>query len=103
MSRYLFSFVTRARPFRLFYALRVTPKTALNFCWAVGRSRGSHTNLTLPLQFRYLGLPFPTLLRPVGHPQNSLKFWLVSWSVSRSDGWSVSRSVGWSVSHGEVT
>jgi hypothetical protein len=31
MSRCLFSFITRARPFRPFYALRVTPKTALNF------------------------------------------------------------------------
>jgi hypothetical protein len=40
----------------------------------VGRSRGSHMNLTLPLQFRHPGPPFPTLLRPAGHPQNSLKF-----------------------------
>jgi hypothetical protein len=44
-------------------------------------------NVTLPLQFRHPGPPFPTLLRPVGHPQNGLKFW-----------W-----VGWSVGHGEVT
>jgi hypothetical protein len=58
----------------------------------------------LPLQFRYLGPPFPTLLRPVGHPQNSLKFWSVSWSVSWLDGWSVSRSVGQSRgSHMNVT
>jgi hypothetical protein len=48
---------------------------------SVGRSRGSLTNVTLPLQF-CLGPPFPTLLRPAGHPQNSLKFW----SVGRSQG-----------------
>jgi hypothetical protein len=100
-SRCLFSFVTRAQPSRPFYALWATPKTALNFgwsvgrsvCWSVGcsvgRSRGSHTNVTLPLQFLHLGLPFPTLLRPAGHPQNGLKFW----SVGRSIGRSVGRSV----------
>jgi hypothetical protein len=48
----LFSFVTWARPFRPFYALRATPKTALNFGRSVGRSRGSHTNVMLPLQFQ---------------------------------------------------
>jgi hypothetical protein len=64
-----------------FYALRATPKMALNFGWSVSRSRGSHTNVTLPLQFRHQGPPFPTLLRPTGHPQNGLKFWLVGWSV----------------------
>jgi hypothetical protein len=94
----LFSFVTRAHPFRPFYALWTTPKTALNFGWSVGRSvgrlvgwsvsqsvgqsRGSHTNVMLPLQFLNPGLPFPTLLRPAGHPQNGLKFW----SVGRSWG-----------------
>jgi hypothetical protein len=76
-SRCLFSFVTRARPSRPFHALRDTPKTALNFGrlvgWSVGRSWASHTNLTLPLQFRHPGLPFLTLLRPAGHPQNALK------------------------------
>jgi hypothetical protein len=91
MSRCLFSFVTWARPSRPFYALRATPKTALNFGrsvgWLVCRSQGSHTNVTLPLQFCHPGLPFPTLLRPAGHPQNSFKFWLVG------------RLVG----HGEVT
>jgi hypothetical protein len=69
------------------------PKTALNFGRlvgqsvgrSVGRSQGSHTNVTLPLQFRHLGLPFPTLLRPPGHPQNGLKFRLVGWLV----GWLV--------------
>jgi hypothetical protein len=71
---------------------------------SVGRTRGSHTNIMLPLQFCYPGPPFPTLLRPVGHPQNSLKFWLVGWSVSWSVGWSVSQSVGQSRgSHTNVT
>jgi hypothetical protein len=46
-------------------------------------------NFSLPLQFRHPGPPFPTLLRPMGHPQNSLKFWLVGWSVSLLVGWSV--------------
>jgi hypothetical protein len=68
-----------------FYAVRATPKTGLNFGWLVGwlvgRSRGSHTNVTLPLQFRHQGSPFPTLLRPAGYPQNGLKFWLVGRSV----------------------
>ena len=77
----LFSFVTQARPSRPFYALRATPKTALNFGrlvgWLVCRSQGSHTNVTLPLQFRHPGPPFPTLLRPAGHHQNGLKFWSV--------------------------
>jgi predicted RNA binding protein YcfA (HicA-like mRNA interferase family) len=50
--------------------------------WSVRRSRGSHTNITLPLQFRHPGLPFLTLLRPAGHPQNDLKFWLVGRSVT---------------------
>jgi hypothetical protein len=81
MSRCLFSFVTRACPSRPFYALQATPKTALNFGRSVGRlvcrSQGSHMNVTLPLQFCHPGLPFPTLLRPGGHPQNSFKFWLV--------------------------
>jgi hypothetical protein len=61
-------------------------------------------NVRLSLQFRYPGPSFPTLLRPVGHPQNSLKFWLVGWLVSRSVGWLVSRSVGQSRgSHTNVT
>jgi hypothetical protein len=76
----LFSFVTWARPSRPFYTLQATPKTALNFSWlvgwlvgrSVGRSRGSHTNVTLPLQFRHPGPPFPTFLRSAGHPQNGL-------------------------------
>jgi hypothetical protein len=101
MSRCLFSFVTRACPSRTFYALRATPKTALDFGWlvsrsvgrSVGQSRGSHTNVTLPLQFRHQGPPFPTLLCPAGHPENSLQFWSVSRSVGRSVGWSVGRSV----------
>jgi hypothetical protein len=87
MLRCLFSFVTRARPSRPFYPLRTTPKLAFNFGWSVGRPQGSHTNITLPLQFHHPGPPFPTLLRPARHPQNDLKFWLVG------------RSVG----HGEVT
>jgi hypothetical protein len=95
MLRCLFSFVTRARPSRPFYALRATPKTSLYVGRSVGRlvcrSQGSHTNVTLPLQFRHPGLPFPTLLRPAGHPQDSFKFWLVG------------RLVGRSVGHGEVT
>jgi hypothetical protein len=70
----------------------------------VGRSQGSHTNVRLPLQFRYPGPSFPTLLCPVGHPQNSLKFWLVGWSVSWLVGWLVNRSVGQSRgSHTNVT
>jgi hypothetical protein len=93
-SRCLFSFVTRARPSRPFYTLRAIPKTALNFGRSVGRSWGSHTNVTLPLQFHHPGPLFPTLLRPAGHSQNGLKFWLVGWSVD----WSVGRSVGRSVS-----
>jgi hypothetical protein len=40
-------------------------------------------NVTLLLQFRHPGPPFPTLLRPAGHPQNGLKFWLVGRSVGR--------------------
>jgi hypothetical protein len=40
MSRCLFSFFTRARPSRPFYALRATPKLALNFGWSVVRSVG---------------------------------------------------------------
>jgi hypothetical protein len=87
MSRCLFSFVTRTRPSRPFYALRANPKTALNFDRSVGWSQGSHTNVMLPLQFCHPGLPFQTLLRPAGHPQNSFKFW----------------SVGRSVGHGKVT
>jgi hypothetical protein len=43
-------------------------------------------NVTLPLQFCHPGTPFPTLLRPVGHPQIGLKFWLVGSSVGRSWG-----------------
>jgi hypothetical protein len=81
-----------AGPSRPFYTLQATPKMALNFGRSVGRSVGrswgSHTNVTLPLQFRHPGPPFPTLLRPAGNPQNSLKF---------------GRSVGWLVVHGEVT
>jgi hypothetical protein len=82
---------------RRIYALRATPKTALNFGrlvgWLIGRSRGSHTNVMLPLQFRHPGLPLPTLLRPAGHPKTALNF-----------GWSVGRSVGRSQgSHTNVT
>jgi hypothetical protein len=102
-SRCLFSFFTWVRPSRPFYALQATPKTALNFGWLVGRSvgrsvgrlfgrsRGSHTNIMLPLQFRHPGPPFQTLLCPAGHPQNGLKFWLVGQLIGRL------------VGHGEVT
>jgi hypothetical protein len=38
----------------------------------------------LPLQFCHPGPPFPTLLRPAGHPQNGFKFWLVGRLVGRS-------------------
>jgi hypothetical protein len=101
-SRCLFSFVTRACPSRPFYTLQATPKTALNFGWSINRSvgwsvgwsRGSHTNVTLPLQFRHPGPPFLTLLHPAGHPQNGLKFWSIGRSVGRSVGQSVGRSVG---------
>jgi hypothetical protein len=82
MLRCLFSFVTRARPSRPFYTLRATPILALNFGWSVGRSQGCHMNDMLPLQFRHPGPPFPTLLRPAGHPQNGLKFWLIGRSVT---------------------
>jgi hypothetical protein len=79
MSHCLFSFVTRVRPSQ---PLRATSKTALNFGrsvgLSVGRSHGSHTNVTLHLQFCHPGPPFPTLLRPAGHPQNGLKFWSVN-------------------------
>jgi len=51
---------------------------------SVGRSQGSHMNVTLPLQFCHPGAPFPILLRPAGHPQNGLKFWLIGRSVGRS-------------------
>jgi hypothetical protein len=78
-------------PSRPFYALRATPKMALNFGWLIGRSvrrsRGSHTNVTLHLQFCHPGSSFPTLLRPAGHPQNGLKFWLIGRSVSRLVTW----------------
>jgi hypothetical protein len=83
-SHSLFSFVTQARPSRPFYALRATHRTVLNFGRSVGRSQGSHTNVTLPLQFHHPGPPFTTLLRPAGHPQNSLKFWSVGRSVGLS-------------------
>jgi hypothetical protein len=87
-SRCLFSFVTRARPSRPFYDLRATPKTALDFrrsaSRSVGWSRVSHTNVTLPLQFHHPGPPFPTLLRPAGHPQTGLKFSSVGRLVGRS-------------------
>jgi hypothetical protein len=43
-----------------------------------------HRNVTLPLQFCHPGPPFPTLLRPAGHPQNGLKFWLVGRLDGRS-------------------
>jgi hypothetical protein len=96
MSRCLFSFVTRARRSRPFYALRATPKTALNFSGLVGRlvgrSQRSHTNDMLPIQFCHPGPPFPTLYALRGTPKTFLNFVR---SVSRS----VSRSVG----HGEVT
>jgi hypothetical protein len=39
----------------------------------------------LPLQFRHPGPPFPSLLRPAGHPQNGLKFWLVGQSVGHRE------------------
>jgi hypothetical protein len=52
-------------------------------------------NVTLPLQLHHPGMPFPTLLRPAGHPQIGLKFWLV--------GRLIGRSVGRSVDHREVT
>jgi hypothetical protein len=60
---------------------------------SVGWSRGSHLNVTLPLQFRQPGPPFLILLHPAGHPQNGLKLW----SIGRSVGQSVGRSVGQSV------
>jgi hypothetical protein len=51
MSRYLFSFVTRARPSRLFYTLRATPKTTLNFgrafSWSVGYGEVTQTTRCL--------------------------------------------------------
>jgi hypothetical protein len=91
----LFSFITWAHPSRPFYALRATPKTVLKFGWLVGwlvdrsvsRSRGSHRNVMLPLQFRHPDLRFLTLLRPAGHPKTALNFgWSVGRSVRRSQG-----------------
>ena len=93
-SRCLFSFITGACPSQPFYALRATPKTAVNFGWSdwlvgqsvgwsVGWSCGSHMNVMLPLQFRHPGPTFLTLLHPAGHPQNGLKFWSIGQSVSR--------------------
>jgi hypothetical protein len=61
----------------------------------VGWSCGSHTKVTLPLQFRHPGPTFLTLLHPAGHPQNGLKYWSV--------GQLVGRLVAWSVGQGEVT
>jgi hypothetical protein len=110
-SRCLFSFVTRSCPSQPFYALRATPKTALNFGWSIGRSVdrsvgwsvgwscGSHMNITLPLQFRHPDPTFLTFLHPAGHPQNRVRFWSIGRSVSRLLG----RSVAWSVGQGEVT
>jgi hypothetical protein len=94
MSRCLFSFVTRACPSRPFYALWATPKTSLNFGWSVGRSRRSHTNVTLSLQFCHLGPTFLTPSRPCGPPRKQ-----PSILVGRSVGW----SVGWSIGHRQVT
>jgi hypothetical protein len=90
MLRCLFSFVTRACPSRPFYALRATPKLALNFgrLMSVGRTvdhRVSHTNVTLPLQFHRPGMPFPTFLRPAGHPQNGFKFWSIGRLVGQGE------------------
>ena len=52
---------------------------------SVGRSQGSHMNVTLPLQFCHPGAPFPILLRPAGHPQNGLKFWSIGRSVGQGE------------------
>jgi hypothetical protein len=86
-SRCLFSFFTWARPFPTLPAGH--PKNSFKF-WAVGQSvsrsvKGSHTNITLPLQFRHPGQPFPTLLCPAAHPENSLQFWLVGWSIGHRE------------------
>jgi hypothetical protein len=115
-SRCLFSFVTRAWPFRPFYALWATSKIALNFGWSVGQSvsrlvgrlvgqsvsqlvsqsRGSHTNVTLPLQFLHLGPPFRPFYALRATPKTALNF-------GRLVGRSVGQSVGRSVGQGEVT
>jgi RNase P protein component len=100
----LFSFVTWTRPSRPFYALRATPKTALNFGWLVGwlvvrsvtgKSHERHAASSV-------SAPRPTLpdpSTPCGPPQNGLKFWLVGWSVSRSvTGKSHERHAAYSVS-----
>jgi hypothetical protein len=86
MSPCLFSFVTRAHPFRPFYALRATPKTALNFGWLVGWLVG---NGEVTQTSRCL-FSFVTRARP-SRPFHALratpktaKFWLVSRSVGRS-------------------
>jgi hypothetical protein len=86
MSRCLSSFVTRACPSRPFYALRATPKTALNFGWLVGWlvTGKSHKHHVASSVSAPGPAPFPTLLCPAGHPENSLQFWSVGQSVGRS-------------------
>jgi hypothetical protein len=81
MSRCLFSFVTRAFPSRTFYALRATPKTALNFGRSVmekSHERHAASSVSSP------GPALPNPSRPCDHPQNGPKFWLVGWLVGRS-------------------
>jgi hypothetical protein len=70
-----------------FYALRATPKTALNFGWlvgwSVGWSRGSHMNVTLPLQFCHQGPPSRPFYALRATPKTALNF---DRSVGQSQG-----------------
>jgi hypothetical protein len=102
-SRCLFSFITRARSSRLFYALRANPKTTLNFGrlvgrsvrWSVGQEKVTQTTGCL---FSFVTRAHPS--RPFyalwATPKTPLNF---GWSVGRL----VSQSVGQLVGHGEVT
>jgi hypothetical protein len=58
-------------PFPTFLRHAGHPQNGLKF-WLVGRSQGSHMNVTLPLQFRHPGMPFPTLLRLAGYSKTAL-------------------------------
>jgi hypothetical protein len=83
MSGCLFSFVTRACPSRPFYALRATPKTALNFGWSVtGKSHKRHVASSVSSP----GPALPNPSMPCGPPRKQ-----------------PSILVGWSIGHREVT
>jgi hypothetical protein len=129
MSRCLFSFVTRACPSRPFYALRATPKTALNFGRSVtGKSHELFSFVTraCPSQPFSALRATPTMAlnlvgRSIGHREVTQTSRCLFSFVTRARpsrpfyalretpktalnfGRSFGRSVSWSVGHREVT